>query len=72
MIVGIGVDTASIDHGPSSDFIVHQLINGAGLYGLENIAHLEQVPEAGAIFIALPVKIKDGTGGPVRLIALLP
>ncbi|WP_447597924.1 cyclase family protein [Nitrospira sp. Nam80] len=71
-IVGIGVDTASIDHGPSSDFIVHQLINGAGLYGLENIAHLEQVPEAGAIFIALPVKIKDGTGGPVRLIALLP
>jgi kynurenine formamidase len=39
---------------------------------LENIAHLEQIPEAGAIFIALPVKIKDGTGGPVRLIAVLP
>lgn len=71
-IVGIGVDTASIDHGPSPDFIVHQIINGAGLYGVENIAHLEQVPEAGATLIALPVKIKGGTGGPVRLIAILP
>jgi kynurenine formamidase len=71
-IVGIGVDTASIDYGPSSDFIVHQVINGAGLYGVENIAHLDQVPEAGATFIALPVKIKGGTGGPVRLIAIIP
>ncbi|HET6674812.1 MAG TPA: cyclase family protein [Nitrospiraceae bacterium] len=71
-IVGIGVDTASIDYGPSRDFIVHRIINGAGLYGLENIAHLDRVPETGAVFIALPIKITDGTGGPVRLIALLP
>ncbi|HJR76257.1 MAG TPA: cyclase family protein [Nitrospiraceae bacterium] len=71
-IVGIGIDTASIDYGPSRDFIVHRIIGGAGLYGLENIAHLEQLPEAGALMIALPVKIRDGTGGPVRLIAVLP
>lgn len=71
-IVGVGIDTASIDHGPSRDFIVHQIINGAGFYGLENIAHLDQVPEAGALFIALPVKITNGSGGPVRLIGVLP
>jgi kynurenine formamidase len=71
-IVGIGIDTASIDHGPSRDFIVHRIISGAGLYGLENIAHLDQVPEAGALLIALPIKIRDGTGGPVRLVAVLP
>jgi kynurenine formamidase len=71
-IVGVGIDTASIDYGPSRDFIVHRVIGDAGLYGLENIAHVEQLPEAGALLIALPVKIRDGTGGPVRLVAVLP
>lgn len=71
-IAGIGIDTASIDYGPSKDFIVHRIINGAGLYGLENIAHLDLVPESGALLIALPVKIKNGTGGPVRIVAVLP
>jgi kynurenine formamidase len=71
-IVGIGIDTASIDYGPSGDFIVHQIINGAGLYGLENIAQLEQIPESGALVIALPLKIKHGSGGPVRIVAVLP
>lgn len=71
-IAGIGIDTASIDYGPSQDFIVHQIINGAGLYGLENIAQLDLVPESGALLIALPVKIKNGSGGPVRIVAVLP
>jgi kynurenine formamidase len=71
-IDGIGIDTASIDYGPSQDFTVHQIINGANCYGLENVANLEKVPPKGAIVIALPIKIKGGTGGPVRIIAILP
>jgi kynurenine formamidase len=69
---GIGIDTPSIDYGPSQDFIVHQIINGANLYGIENVANLEALPPKGAILIALPIKIKGGTGGPVRIIAVLP
>ena len=51
---------------------MHQIINGANLYGLENIANLEKLPPKGAILLALPIKIKGGTGGPVRIIAVLP
>jgi kynurenine formamidase len=69
---GIGIDTPSIDYGPSQDFIVHQIINGANLYGLENIANLDKLPPQGAILMALPIKIKGGTGGPVRIIGILP
>ena len=71
-IDGVGIDTPSIDHGPSKDFIVHQILNGANVYGLENVASLERLPATGATVIALPMKIKGGTGGPVRIIAILP
>ena len=71
-INGVGIDTASLDHGPSKDFIAHQIINGANIYGLENVANLRQVPATGATLIALPMKIKEGTGGPTRIIAILP
>jgi len=71
-IDGVGIDTPSIDHGPSGDFIVHRILNGADLYGLENVANLDKLPPKGATLIALPMKIKGGTGGPVRIIALLP
>lgn len=71
-IDGIGIDTPSIDYGPSQDFVVHQVINGANLYGLENLANLEKLPPKGAILLALPIKIKGGTGGPVRVLAILP
>lgn len=69
---GIGIDTPSLDHGPSKDFIAHQMLNGANVYGLENVANLERLPAKGATLIALPMKIKGGTGAPVRIIALLP
>jgi kynurenine formamidase len=68
----LGVDTASIDHGPSKDFIVHQIANGADVPGLENVARLEELPETGAWVIALPMKIAGGSGGPVRIVALVP
>lgn len=71
-IDAIGVDTPSIDYGQSKDFIVHQIINGANKPGLENIAHLEKLPAKGAMFIALPMKIAKGSGGPTRIIAVLP
>jgi kynurenine formamidase len=69
---GIGIDTASIDYGQSKDFIVHQVLTTAGLYNLENVANLKRVPPTGATLIALPMKIKGGTGAPVRLVAMLP
>ena len=70
-IKGAGLDTASLDPGTSKDFIVHQIFNGANIYGLENVANLDQLPEKGATLIALPMKIDNGTGGPTRIIAIL-
>lgn len=70
-ISGAGIDTASIDYGRSKDFICHQTLARDGIFNLENVANLEQVPATGATVIALPVKIAGGTGGPVRIIALL-
>jgi kynurenine formamidase len=67
----LGVDTASIDHGPSRDFPVHRLAAARNVPGLENIAHLEQVPERGAWIVALPMKIAGGSGGPLRIVALV-
>jgi len=71
-IDAIGVDTPSMDYGPSKDFIVHQIINGADKPGLENVANLDKLPATGATLIALPMKIAKGSGGPARIIALLP
>lgn len=71
-IRGVGIDTASIDPGRSADFPVHRVVNGANAYGLENVAALDQLPPAGATVLALPMKIKGGTGAPVRIVALLP
>jgi len=69
---GIGIDTLSIDHGPSKDFIVHHVINGAGRYGLENVSRLEKLPARNFFLIVAPIKIASGTGGPTRLFAVLP
>lgn len=68
----LGIDTASIDYGPSTDFRVHRMANGAGLVGLENMTNLDKLPPKGAWIIALPMKIAGGSGGPVRIVALLP
>ena len=71
-VAAIGVDTASIDYGASKDFIVHQIANRAGVPGLENVARLDELPESGAWVVALPMKIAGGSGGPLRIVALLP
>ena len=71
-IDAIAVDTASIDHGPSQDFIVHRIINGANKPAFENLANVDRLPAVGTTLIALPMKIAGGSGGPTRVIALLP
>jgi kynurenine formamidase len=68
----LGVDTASLDHGPSRDFIVHQIAAAANVPGLENLTGLGELPPVGAFVVALPMKIAGGSGGPLRAIALLP
>jgi len=68
----LGVDSASIDHGPSTGFPVHRIAGGAGVASLENVASLDGLPERGFWVIALPVKIAKGSGGPVRIVAVLP
>jgi kynurenine formamidase len=69
---GVGIDTASLDYGPSTDFMVHQVLKGAGIYGIENIANADRLPQADATLIALPMKIAEGSGGPARVVAVLP
>jgi kynurenine formamidase len=71
-VAAVGIDTASLDAGPSQDFRAHQVLMKADIPGFENVAHLEQLPPRGAFVVALPMKIGEGTGGPLRIIALLP
>ena len=68
----LGVDTASIDYGQSKDFIAHQIAAGGGVPNLENVARVDELPETGFWVIALPVKIGKGSGGPVRIVAVVP
>ncbi len=71
-VAALGVDTASIDHGPSKDFAVHQIASAANVPGLENLASLEELPETGFWIAALPMKIAGGSGGPLRIVAIVP
>ena len=68
----LGVDTASTDYGKSNDFIVHRIAAERNVSNLENLTNLDQLPPTGAIVIALPMKIEGGSGGPARVIALVP
>jgi len=70
-IDGVGIDTASIDHGPSKEFGAHRVLAAANIFNLENLAGLEKLPAKGATLIALPMKIAGGSGGPVRAVAVL-
>jgi kynurenine formamidase len=70
-ISGIGCDTLSADYGASDDFAVHHLVLGAGLYQLENLADLSGLPEEGAFLVVAPIKLEGGSGGPVRVFALV-
>ena len=71
-IRAIGIDTASIDHGPSTHFGAHVVLCGANVPIFENVASLADLPEEGAFLVALPMKIAGGSGGPLRIVARLP
>jgi kynurenine formamidase len=71
-VSGLGCDTMSVDRGESTDFAVHHLALGAGLYHLENLSDLSELPEKGAFLVVAPIKLEGGSGGPVRVFALLP
>lgn len=68
----IGVDTASIDYGRSTDFMVHRVAAAKNVPGLENLTNLDRLPARGALVVALPLKIEGGSGGPLRAVALVP
>ncbi len=68
----VGIDTPSIDFGQSTTFDTHQILFAADIPAFENVAHLSAVPATGAFVIALPMKIKGGSGGPLRIVAVLP
>ena len=67
----LGIDTASIDYGKSTDFMVHRIAAAQNVPGLENLTNLDQLPPTGATVIALPMKIEGGSGGPLRAVALV-
>ena len=70
-IKAIGLDTASIDRGQSTTFDSHRVLFAKNIPAFENVANLEQLPAKGFSVVALPMKIKGGSGGPLRIIALL-
>jgi len=70
-VSALGIDTASIDAGQSKDFMAHRIAMAANVPGFENLTNLERLPATGAIVIALPMKIKGGSGGPLRAVALI-
>jgi kynurenine formamidase len=71
-VSGLCIDTLSIDYGPSANFEVHRTTLPAGLFHVENVANLDKLPPTGAFIIAAPIKLEGGSGGPVRVFAILP
>ncbi|MFN0119468.1 MAG: cyclase family protein [Blastocatellia bacterium] len=71
-IKAIGIDTASIDYGQSQNYGSHVALMTHDIPAFENVANISQVPVTGAYVIALPIKIKDGSGGPLRIAAFVP
>ncbi|MEZ4699229.1 MAG: cyclase family protein [Rhodothermales bacterium] len=71
-IHAVGIDTPSIDFGQSTLFETHQTLFAENVAAFENVANLDQLPEVGAFVVALPMKIKGGSGGPLRIVAHVP
>jgi kynurenine formamidase len=71
-VSAVGLDTPSIDYGQSELFESHQVLFDKNIPAFENVANLEKLPAKGAIVFALPMKIKGGSGGPLRIVALIP
>lgn len=70
-INAIGIDTPSIDYGQSTDFMSHRILYEQNIPGFENVANLDQLPATGSFVVALPMKIRNGSGAPLRIVAFL-
>ncbi len=68
----IGIDTASIDYGPSTLFEAHRVLYERNIPAFENLTALERLPVTGAYVVALPMKIGGGSGAPLRAVAIVP
>ena len=66
-----GLDTPSIDFGQSKDFMSHRILYAKNLTAYENLANLNSLPAKGSWIIALPMKIRGGSGAPLRIVALI-
>lgn len=71
-VVLLGVDSPSTDIGAAQGFPVHGILGAANVPAIENLAALSEVPQIGATIIALPLKTRGGSGGPVRVVVLVP
>jgi kynurenine formamidase len=70
-VIGLGIDTLSVDPGVAKTFPVHKYTSAHSVYHIENAANLSDAPEAGAMVVVAPAKIEGGSGGPVRVLALV-
>jgi kynurenine formamidase len=71
-VKSVGIDTPSIDYGQSGTYDSHRILLGQNIPAFENVTNLERLPASGAWVVALPMKIKGGSGGPLRIVALVP
>jgi len=72
VVDAVGLDTPSIDHGQSTLFEAHRHLAAANVLIFENVKGADRLPATGAWVVALPMKIRGGSGGPLRILALLP
>lgn len=70
-IKAVGLDTASIDFGQSQMFETHRILMAQDIPAFENVANLDRLPASVSMVIAMPMKIRGGSGGPLRIIALV-
>ncbi len=68
----VGIDTPSIDPGQSTTFDTHRILFQDDIPAFENVTGLERLPPTGAFVVALPMKIRGGSGGPLRIVAVVP
>lgn len=73
---GWGVEAVGTDAGQAfafePPFPAHNLMHGAGKFGLASLCNLDQLPPTGAVLITPPLKIERGSGSPLRVLALVP
>ena len=71
-IYAVGIDTASIDNGQSTNFGSHVALMTNNIPAFENVANVDKLPVRGFQIVALPMKIKGGSGAPLRIVAFVP